>query len=144
MGCPRVRGNTEVRANRIDARIINHKDKKITTPEISGPWTENRSKKDAEKTRKYGPLRYELKQLFKGYKLEQFNIIMDVLGGYSTELEEKMRELVGRKGSQVLVKMQKAVISSTLNIARTFKTLLLSRKPFINLNYHIRLPYHDS
>ena len=57
-----------------------------------------------QKTSKYGPLRYELKQQFKGYKLEQFNI-MDVLGGYSIELEEKMRKLVGRKGSQVLVKM---------------------------------------
>ena len=63
--------NTEVRANRIDARIINHKDKKIATLEMSCPWTENRGKKDAEKTRKYGPLRDELKQQFKGYKLEQ-------------------------------------------------------------------------
>ena len=68
--------------------------------------------KDAEKIPEYGPLRYELKQQFKGYKLEQFNIIMDVLGRYSIELEEKMRKLVGRKGSQVLLKMQKAVISS--------------------------------
>ena len=39
-------------------------------------------RKEAEKTRKYGPLRYELKQQFKGYKVEQFNIIMGVLGGY--------------------------------------------------------------
>ena len=60
-------------------------------------------------------------------RIEQFNIIMDVLGGYSIELEEKVRKiskLVGRKDSQVLVKMQKAVILRTLNIARNFKTLL--------------------
>ena len=43
---------------------------------------------------------------------------MDVLGGYSIEMEEKISKLVGRKDSQVLVKMQKAVISPTLNIAR--------------------------
>ena len=37
------------------------------------------------------------------------NIIMDVLGGYSIELEEQMSKFVGRKGSQVLVKMKKTV-----------------------------------
>ena len=58
---------------------------------------------------------------------------MDVLGGYSIELEEKMSKLVGRKGSQVLVNMQKAAISLTLNFARTFRTLLLSRKQLVNL-----------
>ena len=57
-----------------------------------------------------------LKRQFKGNKVEQFNIVMDVLGGYSIELKEKMSKLVGRKGSQALVKMQKAEISSTLNI----------------------------
>ena len=34
--------NAEVRANRIDARIINHEEKKITLLEMSCPWVENR------------------------------------------------------------------------------------------------------
>ena len=42
---------------------------------------------------------------------------MDVLGGYSIELEEQMSKLVGRKGSQVLVQIKKTVI---LNNARTY------------------------
>ena len=67
---------------------------------------------------------------------------MDVLGGYSVELEEKMTKLVGRKGSQVLLKMQKAVISLTLDIARFFKTLLYSRKALINLIGTIKSNYH--
>ena len=67
---------------------------------------------------------------------------MDVLGGYSIELEEQMSKLVGRKGSQVLVKSQKTVISSTLNNARTFKTLLLLRKSLINLIGTIKLDFH--
>ena len=58
---------TEVRANRVDARIINHKAKKVTTLLTSCPWIENRTRKDAEKTLKYGPMRWELKQQFKGY-----------------------------------------------------------------------------
>ena len=41
--------NTEVRANRVDARIINHKDKKILTLEMSCPWIENRERKENEK-----------------------------------------------------------------------------------------------
>ena len=111
--------NAEVRANRIDAQIINHEEKKITLLELSCPWVENRCQKEAEKTRKYGPLRYELKQQFKGYKVEQFNIIMDVLGGYSTHLEENLKRPVGKKSNQVLRNMQKSVISSTLNTTRT-------------------------
>ena len=81
--------------NRIDNRIINHKDKKITTLEMSCPWTQNHGKKGAENTRKCGPLRNEFKQQFKGYNLEQFNIIMDVLGGYSIDREEKMKAYSG-------------------------------------------------
>ena len=87
-------------------------------------WVKNRCQKEAEKIRKYGPLRYELKQQFKGYKVEQFNIIMGVLGGYSAHLEEDVKRLVGRKSNQVLRNRQKSVISSTLNITRTFKTFL--------------------
>ena len=48
--------NAEVRANRIDARIINHAEKKITLLEMSCPWVENRCQKEAEMTRKYAPL----------------------------------------------------------------------------------------
>ena len=114
--------NAELRANRIDARIINHEEKKITLLEMSCPCVENRCQKEAEKTRKYGPLQCELRQQFKGYKVEQFNIIMDVLGGYSAHLEQNVKRLVGKKSNQVLRNMQKSVISSTLNITRTFKT----------------------
>ena len=32
---------TEVRANRVDARIINHKAKKVTTLEMSCKWIKN-------------------------------------------------------------------------------------------------------
>ena len=36
---------------------------------------------------KYGPLRWELKEKYKGYEVHQYNIIMDVLGGWSEETE---------------------------------------------------------
>ena len=100
--------NTEVCANRVDTRIINCKDKKIIKLEVGCPRIENRDQKDSEKTFKYGPLRWELKQQFKGYKVQQFNIIIDVVGGGSKELQETMNEMFGGRGNMVLQKMQKA------------------------------------
>ena len=71
----------EVRANRVDARIVNHREKVVSTIEMSCPWVENHGKKDEEKTLKYGPLRWELKAQYKGYEINQYNVIIDVLGG---------------------------------------------------------------
>ena len=85
------------------------------------PWIDNRSKNDEEKTIKYGPLRWELKQPFPGYKTKQHNIINDVLGGWLREVDNTMIELFGEKGKVVISRMQKAVISWTMNIACTFK-----------------------
>ena len=70
---------------------------------------------------KYGPLRWELKQKYQGYEVKQYNIIMDVLGGWCRDLEVKLKELVGSKSKGVLHNMQKAALSGTLNISRTFK-----------------------
>ena len=69
---------------------------------------------------KNGPLRWELKEQYKGYDVHQYNIIMDVLGGWSKETEISVQSLVGRKTTQVL---QEAVLSATLNIARKFNVL---------------------
>ena len=101
----------EVRANRIDARVVSHERKEVCTIEMSCPWIESRAKKDEEKTLKYGPM----------MRVEQYNEIIDVLGGYSKHLEKSVRKLLGARVRSVLERMQKSVISNTLNIARTFK-----------------------
>ena len=41
--------------------------------------------------------------------------------GWSKETEISVQSLVGRKTTYVLERMQKAALSATLNIARTFK-----------------------
>ena len=56
--------NTHVKANRIDATIVDKENKKISVIEMSCPWVENREEKDAEKTTTYGPLRWELDQRY--------------------------------------------------------------------------------
>ena len=111
----------DFRANRIDARIVNHQEKKVIAMEMSFPWVSNCQKKTSEKTMKYAPLRWELKQKYSGYEISQYNITVDVLGGWSTDVEVAVKELVGRRHRDVLKKIQMACLSVTLNIARTFK-----------------------
>ena len=41
----------DLRANRIDARIVNHQEKKVITMEMSCPWVSNRQKKTSETTK---------------------------------------------------------------------------------------------
>ena len=66
-------------------------------------------------------LRFELKKQYPSYDVEQYNIITDVLGGWSRDVDLTMRKLFGSKGYDILRRMQKATISSSLNIVRTFK-----------------------
>ena len=53
--------------------------------------------------------------------MKQCNIIMDVLEGWSRDLEVELKELVGSISKVVLHNTQKAVTSGTLNNSRTFK-----------------------
>jgi len=55
------------------------------------------------------------------YMVEQYNVIIDVLGGYSKHLEKSVRKLLGARARGVLERMQKSVISNTFNVARTFE-----------------------
>ena len=64
-----------------------------------------------------------LKQQYPGYEVKQYNVIIDVLGGWSEDLEAKMKELVGERTKPVLKRMQKVVLLHSLNIARSFKIL---------------------
>ena len=63
----------------------------------------------------------ELKQRYIGYRVELYNVIIDVLGGYSKHLEKSVRKLLGATARGVLERMHKSFISNTLNITRTLK-----------------------
>ena len=84
-------------------------------------WLENRESKDFEKTTKYSQLRLELTNRYLQYKVNQYNIIIDVLGGCAKEVEQNIKELAGDKCESVMRQMQKAILSSSLHIARIFK-----------------------
>ena len=78
--------NVEVRANRIDARIVDKKDKKVVLLDMSCPWVTNRELKNIEKSVKYAPLMHEIQQQMPGYIVERHDIVIDVLGGCSLDV----------------------------------------------------------
>ena len=49
---------------------------------------------------------------------------MDVPGGCSKEVEQNIKELVGDKCESIMRQMQKAILSSSLHIARMFNLIL--------------------
>ena len=106
---PLFADTTQVKANRMDATIIDKTSKQVRVIEMSCPWLENRESKDFEKTTKYSQLRLELTNRYPEYKVNQYNIIMDVLGGCSKEVEQNIKELVGDKCESIMRQMQKAI-----------------------------------
>ena len=85
----------ELRANRVDPRIVNNRDKQVIALEMSCHWVSNRDKRSSEKTMKYAHFRWELKQRYPGYEINQCNIILDVLAGLSKDLDVTLQKLVG-------------------------------------------------
>ena len=67
---------------------------------MNSPWMERRAKQDEEKTVKYGPMMFEQKQRYSGYRVEQYNVIIDALGGYSKHLEKSVRKLLGARARE--------------------------------------------
>ena len=119
---PLFADTTQVKANRIDATVIDKTSKQVRVIEMSCLWLENRESKDFEKTTtKYSQLRLELTNRYPEYKVNQYNIIMDFLGGCLKEVEKNIKELVGDKCESIMRQMQKAILSSSLHIARMFK-----------------------
>ena len=69
-------------------------------------------------------MQLELERQYPGFKNQQFNTVIDALGGYSKSLKEEVKTLVGSdRYREVLSRMQKAVLSHTLHIAKTFKVM---------------------
>ena len=110
------------RAKRMHARIVDHQAKTVTTLEMSCPWIQNREKKD-EEVLKYGPLRWERKLQFKEYRITQYSIIIYVLGGWSSSMEGSLSQFLGNRCKEALKRMQRPIISSSLNFTRTFKVV---------------------
>ena len=90
---PLFADTTQVKANRIDATVIDKTSKQVRVIEMSCPWLENRESKDFEKTTKYSQLRLELTNRYPEYKVNKYNIIMYVLGAVRKRLRKILKSL---------------------------------------------------
>ena len=86
---PLYADNTYLKANRIDATIVDNENKKVSVIEMSRPRVENREEKDAEKTTKYGPLRWELEQRYPEYRVHS-SILLLMYSEGTQEMSEKL------------------------------------------------------
>ena len=126
MEVPVYAASTVVKSNRVVVPIVDKEKKQVLLMEMTCSWIGNTGKKETEKTTKYdASLRWEMKESYPGYLVKQINIIVGVLGGYSLEVRNNLKELFGEKRArQCLMKMQKSILSSTLNNARCFRARL--------------------
>ena len=98
--------STVVKSNRVNVRLVDKEKKEVLLVEMTYPWIGNRVKIETEKTTKYAPLRWEMKDRYPGYVVKQINIIVDVLGGYRLQVRNKMKELFREKRArECLMKM---------------------------------------
>ena len=115
--------NNLVTANRIEANIVDKGKREVSLIEMSCSWIESWEVKAEEKTTKYAPLRAEPKERYPRYQVTQYNIIIDVSGGYSREVKHALKKLVGDGSNSAAFKLQKSVLSSSLRIAKSVKIL---------------------
>ena len=87
---PMDRDDMHVKANRINATIVDKKNKKVSVIKMTCPWVENREEKHAAKTTKYRPLRWEFEQRYPEYRETQLYIIVDVLRGHSRDVRKAL------------------------------------------------------
>ena len=93
-----------------DICVTNHTDKEIDLLEMACPSWRNREATEERKTSKYRTVREELKERHPGYKIQQINLIVDVLGGYDKQLKGKLDILIGsNETKRVLFEMQKTI-----------------------------------
>ena len=81
----------------------------IAALEMSCPWVSKRDKKTSD--HEVCATQMGIETNIHGYEINQCNIIIDVLGGQSRDLDATLQKLVGSKAKGVLKKMQKACLS---------------------------------
>ena len=104
-------------------KIDNGKEKKLFLLEMTVPWTENRTEKFKYKHEKYKNILQSLSFENPDFSVDQITLVMDVFGGFGTDLVENIKKIFKNKEDvdRIIKNMQKSVIASATNLSRTFK-----------------------
>ena len=98
--------------------------RKSSSLNLVDPRLPNREIKFTEKQEKYQEVRKELKERNSGYEIEQINVIVDVLGGYSEySVRSSLLTYLGKfEAVKVLNKIQRAVLFGSIRMKNLFKS----------------------
>ena len=109
-----------------DGKLVMKKEKKIYLIEQTVPWISNRDAKYDFKMGKYSDIQSFLRLENPGYEVGQITLVMDVFGGYSSNLCENLGKVLDKEETKsVVTNMQKSVISSEAHLVRVFKVRTL-------------------
>ena len=107
----------EEEGNRPDLVVTNRREKVINVVEMACPSWINRRKTDTRKTEKYRTVRRELMERNEGFRVQQTNIVVDVLGGYDRRVKDDLNSLLGRsKTNKVLRSIQRTILLHAIRI----------------------------
>ena len=108
---------------RPDGKIKMKRDKKIFLVEMTCPWVDFRNNKYDYKATKYNDILANIRVEERDCTVDQITLVIDTLGGYSANLAENISKVFDDKRlvKSIILRMQKAVLSGSVHIARRFK-----------------------
>ena len=119
------RDNESERPLRPDGKLVidTSTKKMIFLIEITIPWIENRREKYEHKCEKYKHILDSIKFENPEFIVDQITLVIDVFGGYGSDLIENISKIINDKETvaTIIKNMQKSIISSLVNLSRTFK-----------------------
>ena len=117
-----IKTSTNIKHNKPDMVIWNHKDKMCTIIEFSCPADTNIGKKIKEKIDNYGPLIRNLQMMYENYNFKFIPIVIGAMGYVSKTLDRYLKDIeLTQKQSQHLIRVLQCLsISGTVKISKTF------------------------
>ena len=114
--------STNIKYNKPDMVIRNHKDSQCTIIEFSCPADVNSRKKIKEKIDNYGPLIRHLQMMYQNYGFKSIPIVIGAMGYVPKRLNRYLQDLgLSQKQSQYLTRILKSLsISGTVKISKMF------------------------
>ena len=107
----------EEEGNRPDLVVTDRREKVINVVEMVCPSWRNRRETDTRKTEKYRTVRRELMERNEGFRVQQTNIVVDVLRGYDRKAKNDLNSLLGRsKTNKVLSSVQRTILLRAIRI----------------------------
>ena len=109
-------------ANKIDIAVLDKENNLWLLMEGTVCQVGKIEEKTSLKQEKYNDLRKGIKNLYKGCKVTQINIVFDFLGGYHIKLEKELHHIIGNKKQTdyLIKKCQKWLVSQNNEIVKSF------------------------